>query len=275
MVGALSLTFVAPYVAVLAAFALYPTGYALWMGSDPRLYADLLRDPRYVRAVVNTVLFAGVAVNVQMVLALLLSGFFVRRRWWIKPLLVVYLLPWTLPAVQTSIAIHWMLASEDALVGRVCSVLFGIDSPLWFNHWWSAFAANVLAYVWRWMPFWTAIFIAGRMRIPQDVSDAATVDGASGPRGFVHITVPLLANLYILCTLLSTLWTVGEFTTVYFVSGGAPVWTTDVLTTLGFRYAFDFGSPALGVAAVMSMLPLLALLAVVLMRRLHTRALQL
>src|SRR5260370_1422895 len=105
------------------------------------------------------------------------------------------------------------------------------------------------------MPFWTVIFLAGRMTIPPDIYDAAEVDGATGVRRFVHVTFPLLANLYFICMLLSTLWTVGDFTTVYLVSGGGPHHSTDVLATLGFGYAFDAGKPALGVAAVLSALP--------------------
>ncbi len=89
------------------------------------------------------------------------------------------------------------------------------------------------------MPFWTVIFLAGRMTIPRDIYDAAEVDGATGVRRFVHVTFPLLANLYLICTLLSTLWTLGDFTTVYLVSGGAPALSTEVLATLGFHYAFD------------------------------------
>ena len=61
----------------------------------------------------------------------------------------------------------------------------------------------------------------------------------SASRRFVHVTFPLLANLYLVCTLLSTLWTLGDFTTVYLVSGGGPAGSTEVLATLGFHYAFD------------------------------------
>jgi multiple sugar transport system permease protein len=271
----LAIAFVAPYAALFLAFAVYPIGYALWMGSTPSLYADLVRDPRYVRSLVNTLLFAGIGVNVKLFLALLLSGFFLRRRWWIRALLVVYVVPWTLPAVQACISFHWMLSGEEGLVDRVLSVLFGVDGPIWFNHWSLALGANIAAYVWKWMPFWTVIFLAGRMAIPRDVSDAAAVDGASGVRHFVHITLPLLANLYLVCTMLSTVWMLGEFTTVYFVSGGAPVWSTEVLATLAFHYAFDAANPALGVAAVMSLFPLLVPAVIVLMRRLQTRTVQL
>jgi multiple sugar transport system permease protein len=65
------------------------------------------------------------------------------------------------------------------------------------------------------------------------------------------------------------LWTLGDFTTVYLVSFGAPAGHSHVLATLGWRYAFDSGRPALGVAAVMSVLPILVPLAIVLMRRFH------
>ena len=272
---ALAIAFLAPYGALFGAFAVYPIGYAFWMGSKPSLYADLLADPLYLRSLFNTLLFVGVGVNVKLFLALLLSGFFMRPQRWIKLLLVVYLLPWMLPAVQACISIRWMLAGEDALVDRALAVAFGVDGPIWFNHWWLALGANIVAYVWKWMPFWTVIFLAARMAIPRDVCDAATVDGADGCRRFVHLTFPLLANLYLVCTLLSTIWTMGEFTTVYFVSGGAPVWTTEVLATLAFHYAFDAANPALGVAAAISVLPLLVPLVIALMRALHTRVVQL
>jgi multiple sugar transport system permease protein len=136
-------------------------------------------------------------------------------------------------------------------------------------------ASNIVAYIWKWMPFWTLIFLAGRMAIPKDVYEAAEVDGATPLRRFAHVTVPLLANLYLICTLLSTAWTLGDFTTVYFVSGGAPALSTEVLATLGFREAFTVGDPRLGVATVMSALPLLIPIVVALMRRIQTREVQL
>jgi multiple sugar transport system permease protein len=108
-----------------------------------------------------------------------------------------------------------------------------------------------------------------------DIYEAAAVDGATGIHRFTFVTFPLLANLYLICTLLSTLWTIGDFTTAYFVSGGAPALSTEVLATFAFRVAFDHGDPELGVAAVMSALPVLIPLAIVLIRRLQTTDVQL
>ena len=269
-----AIAFVLPYGAVFIAFVVYPFGYALWMASTPSLYGDLIADPLYLRTVVNTLLFVGLGVNLKMFLALLLSGFFLRRRWWIKALLVVYTLPWLIAAAQACISFHWMLIDQRGLVDGLLSALFGIDGPIWFGDRWLAVGSNVIAYTWKWLPFWTLIFLAGRMMIAQDIYDAADVDGAVGVRRFVHVTFPLLANLYLICTLLSALWTLGDFTTVYLVSGGAPALSSEVLATLGFHYAFDAAKPALGVAAAMSALPVLIPIAIVLMRKLQTSELQ-
>jgi multiple sugar transport system permease protein len=168
-----------------------------------------------------------------------------------------------------------MLIGEQGLVDRLLQELFTIEGPIWFNHSWLALGANIAAHIWKWMPFWTVIFLAGRLTIPQDLNDAAEIDGATGVRRFVHVTFPLLANLYLVCTLISTIWTIGDFNTVYFVSGGSPARSTEVLATLGFRYAFDFAKPQLGIAAVMSALPVLIPLVLILIRRFQTSEVQL
>ena len=264
-----AIAFVAPYAAVFLVFFVYPFGYALWMASNSSLYADLIADPFYLPTVVNTLLFVGLGVNIKMFLALLLSGFFLRRDWWIKPLLAVYVLPWLIAAAQVCISFHWML-QQQGLVNGLLSAWFDIDGPIWFNDRWLAVGANLVAYIWKWMPFWTVIFLAARMTIPRNIYDAAEIDGATATRRFVHVTFPILANVYLVCTLLSTLWTLGDFTTVFVVSGGGPAGFSDVLATLGFHYAFDTARPALGVAAVMSALPVLVPVVIVLMRRFQT-----
>jgi multiple sugar transport system permease protein len=144
-----AIAFVVPYLAVLFAFAVYPVGYALWMAGRPSLYAELLADPGYLPRLVNTLIFVGLGVNLKMFLALLLSGFFMRRSWWIKALLVVYVLPWMLAAVQAFISIHWMLIGELGLVDRVLSELFGINGPIWFNDRRLALGSDIIAYIWK------------------------------------------------------------------------------------------------------------------------------
>jgi multiple sugar transport system permease protein len=119
-----AIAFVVPYAAVFFAFAVYPIAYGLWMGREPSLYAQLVSDPHYMRTVINTVLYVGLAVNAEMFLALLLSGFFMGRRWWIKALLVIYILPWALPAVPAFLSFHWMLIGEQGFLDSVLQALF-------------------------------------------------------------------------------------------------------------------------------------------------------
>jgi multiple sugar transport system permease protein len=270
-----AVAFLAPYAAVFFAFAVYPIGYGLWMGLDPALYAELFRDPRFVRSMINTLVFVGLGVNITLFLALLLSGFFMRRRGWVKALLVIYVLPWALPAVPAYLSFHWMLIGEQGLVNGLLAALFGIDGPIWFNHRGLALGSNIIAHLWKWMPFWTVVFLAGRMAIPEEIHDVADIDGATGVRRFVHVTFPLLANLYLACTLLATLWTLGDYTATEFVSGGAPALSTDVLATLGIRYAFDSAQPQLGVAVTLSALPVLIPIVILLIRRVQTMEVQL
>ena len=113
-----AIAFAIPYALVFFAFVIYPICYGIWMGSDPALYTQLFDDPRYLTAVFNTVIYVGVGVNLKMCLAFLLSGFFMRPGWWTKTLLLIFVLPWAVPALPTFISIHWMLNGEWGLLNN-------------------------------------------------------------------------------------------------------------------------------------------------------------
>ena len=270
-----AVAFVVPYIGVFLAFVVYPVLYGAWMGSSPRLYAELFSDPIYQQTVVNTLIFMAVGVNLKLFFALMLSGFFMRPGWWMKAMLLIFVLPWAIPALPTFISIHWMLNGEWGLLNNALYILFGIEGPSWLNEHWLALSSAICAHIWKWLPFWTVILLAGRMSIPQDIYDAAKVDGATGLRCFTHVTFPLLGNLYLVLTLLATIFLLGDFNSVTFVTGGGPANTTHVLATLGIRNAYDMGHPELGVAAVMSALPLMIPLVIILMRKLRTSEVQL
>ena len=106
-----------------------PVVYGLWMGSEPSLYRELFADPIYQTTVVNTLLYLALGVNVKMFLALLLSGFFMRPGWWIKALLMIFVLPWAVPQLPTFISIHWMLNGEWGLLNNALYTLFHVEGP--------------------------------------------------------------------------------------------------------------------------------------------------
>src|SRR5271165_4621389 len=270
-----AVAFLVPYIGVFLAFVVYPVFYGLWMGSEPKLYTEVFSDPIYQQTLVNTLVFVTFGVNLKLFFALILSGFFMRPGWWVKGLLLIFVLPWAVPALPSFISIHWMLNGEWGFLNNALYILFGIDGPSWLNSRWLALGSVIASHIWKWMPFWTVILLAGRMAVPQELYEAAEMDGATGLKRFTHVTFPLLANLYLVCTLLSTLFTLGDFNSVYFVSGGGPALSTHVLATLGIRDAFEVARPDLGVAAVMSALPLMIPLVILLMRKLRTTEVQL
>src|SRR5579862_6082646 len=271
-----AIAFCIPYVAVFLAFVVFPVLYGLWLGHSPALYTELFHDPIYQETLVNTILYLVIGVNVKLFFALLLSGFFMRRGWWVKGLLMIFVLPWAVPALPTFISIHWMLNGQWGLFNNFLWNVFGVDGPGWLDtSRWLALGAVIFSHIWKWMPFWTVILLAGRMAIPQELYEAAEVDGATGFRRFTHVTFPLLANLYLVCTLLSTIFTLGDFNSVYFVSGGGPALSTHVLATLGIRDAFEVARPDLGVAAVLTSLPLMIPLVLILLHEPGTTEVQL
>lgn len=270
-----TIAFLAPYVAVLLAFVVYPFGFALWLGRDPETYRQLFDYPHYWITMLNTLLLVGVGVNGSLFLAFLLSGYFMIPSRWVKGLLVIYMLPWALPSLAAFLSMHWMLIGYGGFMNTALETLFGIEGPIWFDSYGLAMMCNILAYIWKWMPFWTLVFMAGRMAIPQDVYDAAAVDGATGLQRFTFVTVPMLANLYLICTLLFTLWTIGDFDTTYFVSSGSPALTTEVLGTYAFRMMLDWGYVEIGLAGALTVLPVTIPLAILLIRRLQVTEVQL
>jgi multiple sugar transport system permease protein len=267
--------FVVPYIAIFFLFVVYPVLYGLWLGSSPTSYVKLFGDPLYLRTLWNTFLFLVVGVNLKMFLALLLSSFFHQSYRWVKWLFLIFILPWAVPAIPTFISAHWMLNGQWGLINNILWDLFRKEGPGWLTTPSLAMGSVITFYIWKWMPFWTVIFLAGRTAIPGELYEAAGIDGATGLQRFRYITFPMMKNLYIICTVLSTIWTLGDFNTVHFVSGGGPVLSTHVLATLGIRDAFEVGDPALGVAVVITALPVLVPLVMYLMHKLHKEAVEL
>jgi multiple sugar transport system permease protein len=227
---------VVPYVLVFLVFVLYPVGYGLWLARDPQSYVKLWHDPVFFNAVVNTFLFLLVVVNVKFGIALFLSGFFVHERKWIRALSVVFILPWAVPSIPTILSFRFMLNPEWGIVNSIIFRVTGADGPNWLNDRWIAFSMAGMVHIWKSLPFWTLILITGRLAISKDLYEAAAVDGASGWQKFIYITWPSLRTLYLTSVILSMIWTLGDFNSVYLLTGGGPADLTHVMATLGIRY---------------------------------------
>ena len=261
------LLMILPYVLIFLAFVLYPVCYAFWIARKPEIYSKLLDDPIFWRTVINTFVFVVVAINVKMLIALVLSGFFTTGRWWVKGLMALFILPWALPSIPTILSFRFMLNPEWGIINQQIFRLTGLDGPNWLNDPTLALALAMLVHVWKSLPFWTVILISGRLAISKDLYEAASVDGASNWHLFRHITWPSMQQLFFTCLILSMIWTVGDFNSVYLLTGGGPGDLTHVLATLGVRY-LRFDKVDQSMAAIVVALPLVLPLVYVLMRRL-------
>jgi multiple sugar transport system permease protein len=258
---------VLPYLLVFVVFVLYPVGYGLWLARHPASYVQLFDDPIFFRTAVNTVVFLVVAINVKMALALLLSGFFLHTRWWIKALSLLFILPWAVPSIPTILSVRFMLNPEWGVINSQIFRLTGLDGPNWLNDPTLALTFSMLMHIWKSLPFWTLILLAGRMSIPAEQYEAASVDGASTWQKFSFITWPSMRTLYLTSTILSMIWTLGDFNSVYLLTGGGPADLTHVLATLGIRY-LRLDQVDLAMASIVVALPLVLPLVFFMMKRL-------
>jgi multiple sugar transport system permease protein len=258
---------VLPYVAVFLVFVLFPVGYGLWLARHPASYEKLFEDPIFLRTAINTVIFIVVAINLKMIVALVLSGFFTQKRWWISILSVLFIIPWAVPSIPTILSVRFMLNPEWGVINTTIFKLTGLDGPNWLNDPTLALGFSMLMHVWKSLPFWTLILVAGRLAIPGEQYEAASVDGATSWQKFRFITWPAMRSLYLTSTILSMIWTLGDFNSVYLLTGGGPADLTHVLATLGIRY-LRLDQVDLSMAAIVVSLPLVLPLVYFMMKRL-------
>jgi multiple sugar transport system permease protein len=258
-----------PYIAIFLTFVLYPVGYGIWLGTDIKAYHRIFDDPIFLRTLVNTVVFLGLAVNIKLLLALLLSGFFVHERRWIRWLSFIFILPWAIPSIPTILSFRWMLNAEWGMVNSLIFQLTFQDGPGWLLDRVYGLGSIITIHIWKYLPFWTLILVAARLTISKDLYESAAVDGASGLQKFLYITFPGVRNMYITSTLLSTIWTLGDFNSIYLLTGGGPADSTQVLATLGIRYAFGMSEVRAGVATIIVALPFMVPIVVLMVKRLR------
>ena len=258
---------VLPYLLVFLIFVLYPVCYGFWLARDPQNYVKLFDDPIFFRTALNTAIFLVVAVNQKMVIALGLSGFFVQTRWWIKVLAALFILPWALPSIPTILSVRFMLNPEWGVINQLIFRLTQLDGPNWLNDPTLALTFSMLIHIWKSLPFWTLILVAGRLAIPPEQYEAASVDGATALQKFRFITWPSVKGLYLTSVVLSMIWTLGDFNSVYLLTGGGPADLTHVLATLGIRY-LRLDQIGLAMASIVVALPFVLPLVFLLMKRL-------
>ena len=251
-----------PFIFIFLLFIIYPLLISVeLLSSNLEPYSKLFSDQIYLQALTNTLIFVGIAVPVKMILALILSGFlsYYNRISIVRVLNVLYLLPWAIPAISAALSFRWSLNYDYGIINTFLTDL-GLPRVRWLLDYPTAMLSVISFHIWKWLPMWILMISAGRKGIPEELYEAASIDGASLFQRFTQITLPLLLKLFLICLLLSSIWSMGEFEAVWLVTMGGPNQSTHLISTLGFKFTFLDASLVKGLAAYMSLMPLVLIL---------------
>jgi multiple sugar transport system permease protein len=275
---------VLPAAVVILGLITYPFFYSIWMslhliriGGEGKFigltnYVNLVAGvnaARFWNSVLITVEYTAAAEAgkflIGIVTALILHNV-MRLRGLYRTLLFI---PWAVPAVVSAYTWRWMF--DDRLgLWNVLLLKFGvIHSPvLWLSDINLALWSVVAATVWQGTPFWTMTYLAGMQSIPNEIYEAAHVDGAGASQSFFQITLPNLLPVIIVTFMLSTIWTSNSLQYVYILTNGGPVNATETFPLLA--YTLGMRDYNLGLAAAVPLLffPVFAVMIHFLSRRL-------
>ena len=261
---------VGPSLAMIALVAAYPIVYAVWLSLHEYSvrvaglsrwaapfglgnYADALSDPAFWDALVTTFIFTGSSVAAEVVLGLAMALAMHSAFKGQGLLRTVVLIPWAVLTVVT--AIMWRTIFEAPL-GFVNNV-FGTDT-VWLGSEPEALIVMIIADVWKTAPFMALLLLAGLQVIPNDVYDAAKVDGATAWQRFRRITLPLLMPALLVALIFRTLDALRIFDLPFVLTRGA--FGTDTLSLISYETFQQ--DRILGLGAAMSVLTFLVVMAV-------------
>jgi multiple sugar transport system permease protein len=213
----------------------------------------------------NTLIFTIVSQFFVLVfanmLAMALSTDF-RGKWVVRLLI---LLPWVAPISLGSIGWLWIFDSIYSVInwtGQALRILGPTEWPIWLGQPNLAMASIIIVQIWRIVPLATVIILAGLTSIPQDIHDAAEVDGAGFWRHTLQITFPLLLPITLVAVLFGVIFTFTDMIVVFVLTRGGPYDTTQVLATWAFFTGIQGGDLAGGAAVSLFLFPVLVAVAI-------------
>ncbi len=264
------------YIVLLVGFpfflALYYSLSDITLGSRTMHFAGLknfravIQTPTFQVSLKNTFIFTLVSQVLVLVLAkvlalALLKDF--RGKWLVRFLI---LLPWVAPISLGTIGWLWMLDSIYSIINWTLQAvgIFGPKTwPIWLGKPSLAMGSVIAVHVWRLLPLATVILLGGLSSIPQDLHDAAAVDGAGFWRHLFQITIPLVSPIMTVAVLFGMVFTFTDMVVIFVLTRGGPYDTTQVLTSLAFFTGIMGGDLAEGAAISLFLFPLLVAAAAV------------
>ncbi|WP_426512544.1 ABC transporter permease subunit [Dactylosporangium sp. McL0621] len=290
----LAALFLAPTAVLVGGLVLVPIARSVFTSTTERHgpdsvfvgldnYIALAGDEQFRTGVENSFVFTAYAEVFKVVLGLAAALLLHHRRRGRAVLAGLLLLPWVVPTVVTAFSWRSLLdpifGSVNALltesgIGPLLAGAHLVDS--WPAGWLSdpslAMPSVILVNVWKGVPFFTVTFLAGLKAIPADLYEAATIDGASSLRRFVHVTLPGLRHVITVTVTLSSIWTFNNFDLIWLLTQGGPGDATAPYVLVAYSKAILQLQYGAGAAVTLVMLPVIGGLVFVLVRSMRRDA---
>jgi arabinogalactan oligomer/maltooligosaccharide transport system permease protein len=278
--------FVAPAFLVMLLVVLYPFVYNLWLSTTNMSlyhlqdasflgldhYRTIFGEAELYRVFAKTLIWTAVNlvfhVTIGVALALLLNRD-LKGRSFFRSLLI---LPWAMPQYITALTWRGMFNLEYGQINLILGRL-GLPAVAWFGSEEGAFAAAILTNIWLGFPFMMVVALGGLQSIPQELYEAARVDGAGRLQQLRSITLPLLKPVMVPAVLLGTIWTFNNLNVIWLVTnGGEPADKTHILVSSVYKAAFTYYR--YGYAAAFSVVIFAILLVLVVLYMRQSRAME-
>ncbi len=239
--------FILPSLVALVFVTIYPLAYLLYLSLHRKLlifdisrfvslenFFFLLKDPRFVTSLGNTIYFTVTSVALELVLGLGIALFIKAggpRRGLIRAIILV---PWAVPTVVSAKMWEWIYNADFGILNYLLGAKVNwLGDPFW------AMNAAVFMDVWKTTPFVALLLTAGLQVIPVELYQAARIDGAGSWYIFRRITLPLLKPMLIVVLLFRTIDAFRVFDAVYVLTGGGPANTTETLSIYAYKILFQ------------------------------------
>lgn len=243
---------------------------APWIGL--RNYSSLIHDTAFWASVKNTMIFTGGSIACKLLLgltvALILNEALPLRALWRS----IVLLPYAMPTLVSVLVWKWMYNDVGGVFNYLLQKSTIRETPtLWLADPSKAMGSVIAVNVWRGFPFFVITILAGLQAVPQELYDAAKVDGAGVWSRFLKVTLPGITPVIAVVTLFSTILTFNDFSIIWILTRGGPGGATDVLSTLTYKIAIPGLELGKGVAVSVLMLPILVAFIILLNRFMNRR----
>jgi len=267
-----------PGAGLLICFMAYPFFLGIWLSlSDSRIgqmgdfiglrnFADLLTDTIFHQTARNTLIYALVTVPFKAMLGLGLALVLNNRMRFSNPVRASVMMPWIVPTALSSLGwfmifdpvfspISWLLKN----LGLIKANINFLGAPN------LAIASVCLANIWRGIPFFGITILAGLQAVPQELHEAAAIDGANVWHRFRHVTIPAIKGVVLIASLLSIIWTFADFQLIYILTKGGPANQTHIFGTYAYQIGLNATEIGMGAAIALYMFPILAFFAILLL----------